>query len=99
MIIFRKRDPLTPAQLEVERVLTEAMQLPVGQCLLLAEQYHGDGLGGLVVKRHSRHTLVFQRIGSRERSRWADDPEQAREEIAAYLETGRLHEPDQIKGW
>jgi hypothetical protein len=95
---WEHRPALTTAQLAVENLLTQLTKLPVGQSIVLMDRA-GDGFGGLVVKRHSRHTLVFQRSGFQGHSRWADRPDEAREEIAAYINTGKLHEPDNIKGF
>jgi len=95
----KEKSALTPRQLAVEKILTELSELPVGHSRLYRDLVN-DGFGGMVVKRHAKHTLVFQRTGSRERSRWADGPDQAREEIKAYINTGKLHEPDyKVKGW
>lgn len=94
----KERPAMTLAQLAVEKMLAQLMLLPVGQSRAYRDLAN-DGLGGMQVTRHSRHTFVFQRTGSKERSRWADTPEQAREEIEAYLETGRLKGPDKVKGW
>lgn len=90
------KPPLTLAQLAVEHLLTRLQDLPVGASVTLADRAD-DGFGGLVVKRHARHTFVFQRSGFQARSRWADNPNQMREEIATYVATGKLNEPD--KGW
>jgi hypothetical protein len=90
--------PLTLAQLAVEHLLTRVESLPVGRAVVLADRAQ-DGFGGLLVKRHARNTLVFQRTGFQGRSRWADGPDQAREELRSYVETGKLNEPDQIKGF
>ena len=92
------RRPLTLAQLAVENLLAQLVDLPVGKSVVLVDRA-GDGFGGLRVKRHSQHTLVFQRTGSQEGSRWADGPDQAREELQAYVASGKLREPDRIKGW
>jgi hypothetical protein len=95
----KSKPPLTLKQLAIEKLLTRLTDLPVGASVLLPDRA-GDGFGGLLVKRHARHTLVFQRTGSQERSRWADGPDQAREEIQTYIDTGKLHEPDfKIRGW
>lgn len=96
-----KRDrhkPLTPDELAVEEMLSELMALPVGASRVFLDRAF-DGFGGMVVKRHSAHTLVFQRQGFKARSRWADTHAEAREEIETYLDTGKLNEPDKIKGW
>jgi hypothetical protein len=85
-------------QLAVEHLLTRLSELPVGQSVVLADRAE-DGFGGLLVKRHSPHTLVFQRTGYQGRSRWADGPDQAREELGSYVATGKLREPDIIKGF
>ena len=95
---FRQKQPLTVAQLAVEHLLTRLSELPVGHTVVLADRAE-DGFGGLLVKRHAKHTLVFQRSIFRARSRWADGPDQAREELRAYVATGKLREPDQVKGW
>ena len=92
------RPALTPEQLAVEQVLTDAAGLEIGGTLELPP-IATDGFGGLLVKRHNRYTFVFQRTGSQERSRWADTPDQARQEIEAYLQTGKLLGPDRICGW
>jgi hypothetical protein len=98
-MIWQKPKPaLTIAQLAVENLLTRLAELPVGQTVVLADRA-GDGFGNLVVKRHAKHVLVFQRSGFRGRSRWADGPDEAREELEAYVNGGKLREPDQIKGW
>lgn len=81
--------PLTLAQLAAENLLVKIMELPVGSSLTLVDRA-GDGLGGLRVQRHSKHTLIFQRTGYQGRSRWADGPDEAREQIAAYVASGRL---------
>jgi hypothetical protein len=95
----RKEKPsLTLRQLAVENILTELSELPVGSSRVYRDLAN-DGFGGLLVKRISAHTLVFQRTGYIARSRWADGPNQAREEIRAYVNTGKLNEPDKIKGW
>ena len=95
----QQKPALTVAQLAIENLLTKLSGLPVGSTVVLKDRA-GDGFGGLMVKRHSQHTLVFQRTGFQGRSRWADGPDQAREEIAAYLNTGKLNEPDsRVKGW
>jgi hypothetical protein len=95
----RKEKPaLTLKQLAIEKILTELSDLPVGSSRVYRD-LAGDGFGGLLVKRHSTHTLVFQRTGYIGRSRWADGPAQARQEIRTYLDTGKLREPDNIKGW
>jgi hypothetical protein len=95
----RKQKPaLTMAQLAVEQLLTRLTELPVGRAVVLADRAE-DGFGKLLVKRHSKHTLVFQRTNFMGRSRWADGPEQAREELQSYVESGKLREPDRIKGW
>jgi hypothetical protein len=92
------RPPLTEAQLAVESLLTRLSALPVGKTIVLADRAQ-DGFGGLVIKRHAKHILVFQRMGFKARSRWADGPDQAREELETYRTTGKLHEPDNITGW
>jgi hypothetical protein len=95
----KQQSALTLRQLAVEHLLTRLAELPVGHSVVLADRAE-DGFGGLLVKRHSKYTLVFQRTGYQGRSRWADGSDQAREEIAAYVETGKLREPDnKIKGW
>jgi hypothetical protein len=94
----KERPALTLAQLAVEEILTRVMELPVGRSILFPDRAQ-DGFGGMVVKRYSWHTLVFQRAGSQERSRWADGLEQARREIETYLQTGKLREPDKVQGW
>lgn len=88
-----QRVPLTVVEREVERILANVADLPIGKTILLEDTAH-DGFGGVVVKRHSRETLVFQRQFSQERSRWADGLSQAYEEIEAYVQTGRLQEAD-----
>lgn len=93
-----ERKVMTKAELEVERILQNVADLPVGKTLTLADIAH-DGFGGMVVKRHSRNTLVFQREHAHERSRWADGIAQAYEEIETYVNTGKLHEPDRIIGF
>ena len=95
---YRERPSLTAAQLAVEHLLTRLKELPVGQTVMLADRAQ-DGFGGLVVKKASPHTLVFQRSGFQGRSRWADGPEQAREELRSYVATGKLREPDNVKGF
>jgi hypothetical protein len=95
---MKQRQPLTVAQLAVEHLLTRLSDLPVGHSVMLADRAE-DGFGGLLVKRHAKHTLVFQRTGFKARSRWADGPEQAREELQSYITSGKLREPDRIKGW
>jgi hypothetical protein len=60
MIWGKPKPALTLAQLAVENLLTRLTALPVGQSVILADRA-GDGFGGLVAKRHSEHTLVFQR--------------------------------------
>jgi hypothetical protein len=95
----KEKPALTLAQLAIENLLTKLTELPVGASIVLADRA-GDGMGGLLVKRHSQHTLVFQRTGYIGRSRWADGPDQARQEIKAYVQTGKLKEPDgKIRGW
>jgi hypothetical protein len=96
----KQKEPLTVAQLAVEHLLTRLAELPVGQSVVLADRAE-DGLGGVLVRRHAKHTLVFQRAGagSRERSHWADGPDQARQELRAYVESGKLREPDRVKGF
>jgi len=95
----RKQKPaLTIAQLAVEHLLTRLSELPVGRAVVLADRAE-DGFGGLLVKRHAKHTYVFQRTNHMGRSRWADGPEQAREELQSYVATGKLREPDNVKGW
>jgi hypothetical protein len=94
----KEKSALTLRQLAIEHLLTRLTELPVGASVVLADRA-GDGFGGLLVKRHSTRTLVFQRTGSQERSRWADGPDQAREEIQTYIDTGKLQEPDKVKGW
>jgi hypothetical protein len=93
-----QRVPMSAVQLEVERILANVTDLPIGKSLLLADIAH-DGFGGVTVKRNSRYTVVFQRQFSRERSRWADNIQQVYEEIEAYVQTGKLREPDQIIGF
>jgi hypothetical protein len=95
---WKRRAPLTPAQLAVEELLARLLALPVGQTIILPDRA-ADGFGGLMAKRHSKYTLVFQRTGFAGRSRWADGPEQAREELQSYVETGKLRAPDVIRGW
>lgn len=89
---------LTLAELAVENLLTRLSDLPVGHSLVLADRA-GDGHGSLMVKRHAKNTLVFQRTGFQGRSRWADGPDQAREELRTYVASGKLNEPDNVKGW
>ena len=96
--MIEQRIHKTAAQRECERILANVADLPVGKTLTLADIAH-DGLGGMVVKRHSRDTLVFQRVGSKERSRWADGLSQAYEEIEAYVLTGHLKNPDKVRGF
>ena len=93
-----QRVPLTAVQRETERILANVADLPVGKTITLEDTAH-DGFGGVVVKRHSRNTLVFQRQFSRERSRWADGLAQAYEEIETYVATGKLHEADRVQGF
>lgn len=95
---WRDKSALTGPQLAVESLLTQLAFLPIGQSIVLMDRAQ-DGAGGLLVKRHSPHTLVFQRTGFQGRSRWADGPDQAREELKEYVETGKLREPDNVKGW
>jgi hypothetical protein len=98
-MIFRKSKPaLTIAQLAVEHLLRRLTELPVGQTVILEDRAR-DGFGGLLAKRHSQHTFVFQRVGHQGRSRWADGPDEVREELDAYVGTGKLREPDKIVGW
>lgn len=93
----KPRQPLTLAQLAVENLLTQLTELPVGKSVVLKDRA-GDGFGGLRVTRHSEHTLVFQRVGHRGRSRWADGPDEVREELQTYIMSGKLKEPDKING-
>lgn len=93
-----ERTTLTKEQLETERILANVADLPVGKTitLLSAKQEDPiayDGFGGLVVKRHSNSTFVFQRQHDTERSRWADNLGEAYEEIAYWVEHGKLHPP------
>ena len=93
-----QRIPMSAAQLETERILANVSDLPVGKSLTLADIAH-DGFGGMIVKRHSPKTFVFQRTGSQDRSRWADGITQLYEEVEAYVMTGTLHAADQIVGF
>jgi hypothetical protein len=93
-----QRVPLTAVQRETERILANVADLPIGKTITLADIAH-DGLGGMVIKRHSRSTVVFQRQFSRERSRWADELAEAYDEIMVYVMTGKLHEADRIVGF
>jgi hypothetical protein len=95
---LKPRQPLTLAQLAVETLLTKLVDLPVAQSVVLADRA-GDGFGGLLVKRHSRHTLAFQRTSFQGRSRWGDGPDEARVEFEAYVASGKIEEPDRINGW
>lgn len=79
----------TETQRECERILANVADLPIGKSLTLPDIAH-DGWGGMVVKRYSRDTLVFQREGSSERSRWADGLSRSYEEIEHYVSTGKL---------
>ncbi|HEY1964449.1 MAG TPA: hypothetical protein VGG59_05940 [Acidobacteriaceae bacterium] len=85
-------------QIAIEDLLTHLHELPIGSSRTLADRAQ-DGFGGLLVKRISRHTFVFQRTGFQGRSRWIDGPDEAREEIEEYFNTGKLREPDNVKGW
>ena len=58
----QKLRPMTGAQLAVEHLLTRLAELPVGQTAVLVDRTE-DGAGALVVKRHSKHTLIFKRAG------------------------------------
>ena len=89
------KPPLTLEQLALEGLLTRIRELQIGESLILPNRAD-DGLGGLVVKRHSRRTYIFQREGFVDRSRWADDADEERRELATYLATGKLNEPEEI---
>lgn len=89
-------EAMTPEQHEVQRILSNVADLPIGKCLTLAMRYTGDGLGGMIVKRSRRNTWVFQREFYIGRSRWADGLAQCLEEIEHYVKTGRLQEPDRV---
>lgn len=75
-----------------QSILNKVASLSVGDSLRLEDKAH-DGFGGMVVKRHSRNTLVFQREFAHHRSRWADGLAQCMEEIETFGLTGKLHEP------
>jgi len=83
---------------EAQRILSNVADLPVGGTITLPD-IANDGWGGMVVKRHSAKTLVFQREFMKGRSRWADGLAQALEDIEVYVATGKLHEPDRVVGW
>lgn len=87
---------------EVQRILANIADLPVGASLTLADIAH-DGFGGMIVKRtrsgNATPTYVFQREFAHERSRWADGLAQAIEEVETYVNTGKLQEPDKIVGF
>lgn len=83
---------------EVMRILANVADLPVGKSLTLADSAY-DGFGGMVIKRSSTKTYVFQREFSRERSRWADSLPDTIAEIRTYVRTGKLAEPDRIIGF
>jgi hypothetical protein len=93
-----RKPALTIAQLAVEDLLTRLNLLEVGQEVILKDRAQ-DGFGGLRVRRKSKYSFIFQRTGFKERSRWADRPDEVREEIEEYFSTGKLREPDNIKGW
>lgn len=95
---WQQREPMTPQQLDIEGLLAQLADLPVGWSVTLPDRAN-DGLGGLTAKRYSKYTLVFQRTGFLGRSRWADGPDEARRELQAYLDTGKLLDPDNVKGW
>jgi hypothetical protein len=80
---------LTLAQLAVENLLTRLTQLPVGRSIVLADRAD-DGHGGLLVRRESKHVLVFQRTNFQRQSHWAHGPDQAREHLRSYVTLGRL---------
>jgi hypothetical protein len=80
---------LTLAQLAVEHLLTRLVDLPVGSSVVLADRSE-DGHGGLLVRRESKHVLVFQRTNFQRRSHWAHGPDQAREHLRSYVASGKL---------
>jgi hypothetical protein len=87
----------TKEDTEVMRILANVTDLPVGKSLILPALAH-DGFGGVVVKRYSKKTYVFQREFSKERSRWADSLPDTIAEIRQYVRTGVLTPPDSV-GW
>jgi len=82
--------------LESLRIYSNARDLPVGKSLTLPPANSSDDFGGLVIKRNSAKTFVFQREFYRTRSRWADTPADAIREITYYLVTGNLHPSDNL---
>lgn len=85
---------------QVELWLGDLEDLPQGESIHLAGIGQPmDGGGGLVVKRHSRHTWVFQREHHQQRSRWADSIQECEEELRFYIQTGALHPPDKVIGF
>jgi hypothetical protein len=84
---------------EMVKIIAAIEELEPNASLTLPD-IANDGLGGVVVKRHGKsRTFVFQREGSQERSRWADNRMQLGQEVKAYLQTGRLHSPDNVQGF
>lgn len=87
------------ASKEALRILENVADLPKGRSLTLSAIDNSDGYGGCVVLHSRSGPYVFQREGYQGRSRWADNLSQALEEIEAWVNTGRLHEPDKIVGF
>ena len=84
---------MTLAQLAVEHLLQRLVDLPVGRSIVLADRAE-DGHGGLLVRRESKHVLVFQRTNFRRRLHWAHGSDQAREHLRSYVTSGKLREEE-----
>lgn len=84
---------MTLAQLAIENLLARLADLPVGRSVVLADRAD-DGHGGLLVRRESKHVLVFQRTNFQRRSHWAHGSDQAREQLRSYVASGKLREKE-----
>src|SRR4030095_3041737 len=86
---------LTLAELAVENLLKRLVDLPVWRAVLLADRAE-DGHGGLLVRRESKYTLVFQRTRFHQKvPHWANGLDEAREHLRSYVKSGKLCDPEQ----